>query len=214
MIDDNRTRDYALEDGPQKEAELTLGPWLLAGLACALFVICAVCFSAGYMMGRRNASPPGADKTSATDASLPSAPNATNASAKPEARGNAAVPAPAAVSEAAEDEEAGAGAAMPEAAPSPGASSVHPALPSENAPASAARGAAVNGWMVQIASVAHQEDADVLASALRRRGYAVVERRVSGDSLIHVQVGPFTNRADANAMAQRLLGDGYNAAVQ
>jgi len=68
--------------------------------------------------------------------------------------------------------------------------------------------------MVQIAAVAHPEDADVLTSALRRRGYAVVQRRVAGDNLIHVQVGPFVNRSDANAMAQRLLGDGYNAAVQ
>ena len=68
--------------------------------------------------------------------------------------------------------------------------------------------------MVQIAAVSHQEDADVLMSALRRRGYAVVERHVPGDNLFHVQVGPFATRAEAVAMAQRLLGDGYNAAVQ
>ncbi len=68
--------------------------------------------------------------------------------------------------------------------------------------------------MVQIAAVTHQEDADVLMSALRRRGYAVTARHGAGDSLIHVQVGPFASRAEAVAMAQRLLGDGYNAAVQ
>jgi cell division septation protein DedD len=213
MIGGNGTRDFALEDGPRKDAELTLGPWLLAGLACALFVVCAVCFSAGYMLGRHNASQQGVDKNSATNTPLASAPAAgTNISAKPEARGNAAAPAPAAVSEEAEDEEAGAGAATPAPTAAPG---VHPALPAESAPAAApAHAQPVNGWMVQIAAVAHQEDADVLASALRRRGYAVVERRVTGDGLIHVQVGPFVNRSDANAMAQRLLGDGYNAAVQ
>lgn len=212
MIGDNRTRDYALEDGPRKDAELTLGPWLLAGLACVLFLICAVCFSAGYMLGRHGAAQTGADKASATNTPLTSTPAAASVAAKPEARGNAAAAAPAAVSEEAEDEEAGAGAATP--APS-AAPAVHPALPAESVPAAApAHAQPVNGWMVQIAAVAHQEDADVLTSALRRRGYAVVQRHIASDSLIHVQVGPFTNRADANSMAQRLLGDGYNAAVQ
>jgi cell division septation protein DedD len=70
------------------------------------------------------------------------------------------------------------------------------------------------GLMVQIAAVSHAEDASVLVAALRRRGYAVTARREPADSLIHVQVGPFANRNDANAMCQRLLGDGYNAIVQ
>jgi cell division septation protein DedD len=50
--------------------------------------------------------------------------------------------------------------------------------------------------------------------ALRRRGYAVAARQEPGDGLIHVQVGPFNNRNDANIMCQRLLGDGYNASVR
>jgi cell division septation protein DedD len=49
--------------------------------------------------------------------------------------------------------------------------------------------------------------------ALRKRGYAVTARRATEDELIHVQVGPFASRADANAMSQRLLSDGYNAVV-
>jgi cell division septation protein DedD len=68
--------------------------------------------------------------------------------------------------------------------------------------------------MVQIAAVSHAEDAEVLVGALRRRGYAVTARRESADGLIHVQVGPFNNRNDANIMCQRLLGDGYNASVR
>ncbi len=67
---------------------------------------------------------------------------------------------------------------------------------------------------VQIAAVSHQEDADVLISALKRRGYSVVGRPGESDRLIHVQVGPFANRKDADAMRQRLLGDGYNAIVK
>ncbi len=73
-------------------------------------------------------------------------------------------------------------------------------------------GAAVN--YVQIAAVSHQEDADVLLSALKRRGYAVFERPGDTDKLIHVQVGPFATKKDADAMRQKLLGDGYNAIVK
>ena len=67
--------------------------------------------------------------------------------------------------------------------------------------------------MVQVAAVSHPEDANVLMAALRRHGYAVTARREPGDGLIHVQIGPFSNRNEANAMSQRLLGDGYNANV-
>jgi cell division septation protein DedD len=68
--------------------------------------------------------------------------------------------------------------------------------------------------MVQVAAVSHQEDAEVLVSALRKRGYAVSVRRQPSDSLLHVQIGPFTNHNDAYIMRQKLLSDGYNAIVQ
>ncbi|MHB1022816.1 MAG: SPOR domain-containing protein [Acidobacteriaceae bacterium] len=68
--------------------------------------------------------------------------------------------------------------------------------------------------MVQIAAVSHQEDANVLLSALRKRGYNVMAKPDLTDNLIHVQVGPFANRAEANAMRQKLLADGYNAIIK
>jgi cell division septation protein DedD len=68
--------------------------------------------------------------------------------------------------------------------------------------------------MVQIAAVSHAEDAEVLVNALRKRGFAVVARRDAADGLIHVRIGPFANRNDANATRQKLLNDGYNAIVQ
>jgi cell division protein FtsN len=69
-------------------------------------------------------------------------------------------------------------------------------------------------WMVQIAAVSHPEDADVLVSALRKKGYAVSVHRDPLDTLIHVHVGPFATHNDAAAMRQKLLNDGYNAIVQ
>ena len=68
--------------------------------------------------------------------------------------------------------------------------------------------------MVQVAAVSHEEDADVLMNALRRRGYAVTSQRFAGDGLIHVRIGPFATREEATRMARRLLDDGYNAIVQ
>jgi cell division septation protein DedD len=68
--------------------------------------------------------------------------------------------------------------------------------------------------MVQIAAVSHAEDAEVLVAALRRRGYPVTVRRELADNLIHVEIGPFVTRNDAEIMRQKLLSDGYNAIVQ
>jgi cell division septation protein DedD len=68
--------------------------------------------------------------------------------------------------------------------------------------------------MVQIAAVSHQEDADVLIGALRKRGYAVTATRDNTDGQFHVRIGPFTNRNDAYATRQKLLNDGYNAIAQ
>jgi len=68
--------------------------------------------------------------------------------------------------------------------------------------------------MVQIAAVSHQEDAEVLENALRKRGYAVTVRREPTDNMIHVRIGPFSSRAEANKWGQKLMSDGYNAIVQ
>jgi cell division septation protein DedD len=68
--------------------------------------------------------------------------------------------------------------------------------------------------MVQIATLSHEEDANVLVGALRRHGYAVSARRDSGDNLIHVRIGPFYSRDEANRWRQKLLNDGYNAMIQ
>jgi cell division septation protein DedD len=69
-------------------------------------------------------------------------------------------------------------------------------------------------FVVQIAAVRLPQDASVLVSALQKRGYRVAVRNEPQDSLLHVQVGPFSTRADAYNMRSRLLADGYNAVVK
>ena len=58
------------------------------------------------------------------------------------------------------------------------------------------------------------EDADVLVNALKHRGYNVAIRHEPQDKLLHVQIGPFPTKKDADAMKQRLQTDGYNAIVK
>jgi hypothetical protein len=68
--------------------------------------------------------------------------------------------------------------------------------------------------MVQIAAISRQEDAEVLAGALRKRGFNPSVHPGATDRLFHVQVGPFSDKAQAEAIKQRLLADGYNAIMK
>jgi cell division septation protein DedD len=90
-------------------------------------------------------------------------------------------------------------------------SKVQPALEPAGKKAQAAAPLAL---MVQVATLAHQEDADVLVQALRRRGYAVGANRDPADGMVHVRVGPFASRDVANQWRQKLQNDGYNAVVE
>jgi len=49
---------------------------------------------------------------------------------------------------------------------------------------------------------------------LQKKQYPVFIASVPGDSLFHVQVGPFSDPKDAEAMRARLAGEGYDAIVK
>jgi pilus assembly protein CpaC len=68
--------------------------------------------------------------------------------------------------------------------------------------------------MVEVMALSHASDADVMVAALKRRGYDVAVNQTSHDSLLHLDVGPFTNKQDAESMRQKLLNDGYNATMK
>jgi cell division septation protein DedD len=69
-------------------------------------------------------------------------------------------------------------------------------------------------YMVQIAAVRSPQDANILVGALQQRGFHAVVRHEPQDQLLHVQVGPFSTRAQAFDMRSKLLADGYNAMVK
>jgi len=68
--------------------------------------------------------------------------------------------------------------------------------------------------MVEIMALSHASDADLMVAALKRRGYDVAVSHTSQDSLLHLAVGPFTNKQDAESMRQKLVSDGYNATMK
>jgi cell division septation protein DedD len=63
-------------------------------------------------------------------------------------------------------------------------------------------------------ALSHDSDADAMLAALKRQGYEPTVNRAQQDSLLHIDVGPFANRADAESMRQRLLHDGYDAVIR
>ncbi len=81
---------------------------------------------------------------------------------------------------------------------------------------SESKGAIAQGgsFTVQVAAVRHQEDAEALLGALRKKEYPVFLASAASDSLFHVQVGPFLSQKEAETMRARLSGDGYNAILK
>jgi DedD protein len=85
---------------------------------------------------------------------------------------------------------------------------------SNNVPTPDLNGAGQN-IMVQVAAVTKQEDAEALVNALRKKNYPVFMMGSTGtDKLFHIQVGPFAELKEAEAMKSKLVGDGYNAIVK
>ena len=236
-------RGYFHEDEPEPErprrdTELTLGAGAVLGLVSALLLVCGLCFAAGYTMGH-HASAPSAATNGPTPAPDQEPLQANGSIPKPSASAQPAAPAPQtgdsptnpdpgtpAPGENPTTTEQNPGASEPGATPtgSPATkapSSVKPAQPAAGSTAPATQAPNVHTalpssvqWMVQIAAVANPQDADVLVTALRKRGYSVTAKREPADGLIHVRIGPFNSHDEANRWRDKLLGDGYNAVVQ
>ena len=226
-----------IDDEEEKtDSEITLNATTLLGIFFGLVLVCGVFFGFGYSIGRRGtdtagATTPTASSTpedtptpSAAHAPKPSAMDSLQAAESDQQDANAVTEPVDAGAEATSSTKPSAPHAKqavltPVVAPKPSpaaanAPEIKPAsLPIDSAstPAPASGAAAI---MVQIAAVTHQEDANVLVSALRQRGYSVSVRNEPQDKLLHVQVGPFASRDTAKAMRSRLQADGYNAILK
>ena len=197
----------------QQDTEITLGTGKLLGMFFLLVVVCAAFFTMGYMLGR-SSNPASASTTIVS--SVPTA-NA-NTGIKPSANGNkttdsAGCPAgsPNCVAASYAPQTSTESSTTPASSPAKATDTAPPS--SDNAPE--IKAVPSGSYMVQVAAVSKQEDADILVNALRKKQYPVfVVANSPTDALYHVQVGPFADAKDAEAMRSRLAGDGYNAIVK
>lgn len=198
----------------QQDTEIVLGTGKLLAIFFVLVGICGTFFGLGYALGRNSGpmalqsgtsaavNPSGSKSgagvtvssprivvTSAPDVNQTAQPEPTpSTQSPPSSQGNSANPQPAPFTTTA----------------------------NTNSPATSEPEAVPGGNItVQVAAVTKQEDADVLVAALRKKNYPVfVAPGTSVDNLYHVQVGPFAEMKDAEAIKSKLAGDGYNAIVK
>lgn len=199
-----------------QDTEITLGTGRLMGLFFGLVVVCALFFGFGYTLGHGSAKQAGS--IMAQEGTAP----ATMASAgnKPGATGKAAAEKPADCTTAGTDCSASAGqqdsnnmtfykSVEQKDAPTQLEEQAKTTAP-EMKGAPLAGSSIGSGYMVQVAAVSKKEDADLLKSALQGKQYPVVITSLPNDKLFHVQVGPFADMKEAEAMKSRLTNDGYN----
>lgn len=206
--------------GASQDTEITLGTGKLLGIFFLLAAICGAFFTMGYLFGRGSTPAPASTTVVST---VPSSPG--NASSKPSASASKsadvnascaadaancastnATPDPSTTNPGTTQAPASAPTLLPVKTSADGGSA---ASPVDVRPAS-------NGtYMVQVAAVSRQEDAEILVNALRKKQYPVlIVGNGPGDSLFHVQVGPFSDPKEAEVMRSRLAADGYNAIVK
>src|SRR6185312_11999661 len=194
-----QVRSRLLDDlDDTRDREITLGTGKLLGIFFGLTIICAVFFTMGYLLGKSTANGGRTEIVGTT-------PNSGSSAGKPSAVNKVPdVPLPSPSPDAAAQQSN-----------TPAANTAPAVAQATTAPAVTEIKSNLNGtYTVQVAAVSKQEDADILASALRRKQYPVFIASATADALFHVQVGPFSTQQDAESTRNRLSADGYNAIVK
>jgi DedD protein len=222
------SRSNDIEDDQEygeRDREISLGTSFIIGLFFALVLICAIFFAFGYSLGRRSALPA---------SGVPDSAVATGTSSKPASGTLAAQSVPASSSRQASDNADSSADSDSAAKDEQVSTTENPVITTTKAPSAVvlptkpatrpspvskpvAAPAATPGVslpIVQVAAISRQGDADMLLSALKRKGYNAAVHQVPQDKLFHIQIGPFATKKDAEAMRQRLISDGYNAIVK
>ena len=226
-------KERRLADAPRRavgaDTEIALGTRSLLAIFFGLVLICSIFFGLGYSVGRA-----GGSRAASEPSTAPPVPDSHLSKPSP---GQALTP----VETPSTTTSGGDGAASGTdgtGAPQPGSAETRPAVTApasspSSTPTSAAQppaktaatspaakpaivqpAAVATRFMVQVAAVRVPQDAEILVDALKKHGYTAVVRNEPQDQLLHVQLGPFTTRADATAMRAKLLTDGYNAVLK
>jgi DedD protein len=202
----------------QQDTEITLGTGRMLAIFFTFVLVCAFFFSIGFSLGRRT--------TITGSLGIAHAGNPATIVRPSAAKNDAPQPAPQSGDfsfyKAVAEKNANA-ALAPQDSKTPAAAATtttstaatSTAEPSKTATDAATAAPSSAGYYVQVAAVSRQEDAEALVEALKKKQYpAFTANNSTGDKFYHVQVGPYTEPKDAEAMRARLIGDGYNPIVK
>jgi DedD protein len=208
------TQMSAKEADELRDTEITLSTGKLLGIFFALAIVCGVFFTMGYLLGKSTSAGGRTEIVATVPSSSAGKPYAGNKT--PEAVTQTCPPgspncAPVSSST---DNTPAAKASDQASTAQPSSGSKTPDQSTGQSTSADVKSGAASSFMVQVAAVSKQEDAEILVTALRKKQYPVFIANAAGDPLFHVQVGPFSDRKDAEAMRTRLSGDGYNAIVK
>jgi DedD protein len=183
-----------------QDTEITLGTGKMLAFFFGLVALCAVFFGMGFTLGK-NANQPAAGDLSPTPMASsnvrPSAVKSTSSTPASDLTFYKTV-------------EQKDGAARLAAKDGSGDTSNANASPDSKPAADPIVPPPLNGYYVQVAAVSKQEDAEALASALKKKQYAAFVNNAPPDKLFHVRVGPYADIKDAEATRAKLVSDGYN----
>jgi cell division protein FtsN len=202
----------------QQDTEITLGTGRMLAIFFTFVLVCAFFFSIGFSLGRRTTIA-GAGSLGIAHAGTPATIVRPSA-----AKTDAPQPTPQSGDfsfyKAVGEKNANAALAPQDSKTPASAATAATTTPSAEALSKAATDAATaapasTGYYVQVAAVSRQEDAESLVEALKKKQYpAFSANNPTADKFYHVQVGPYTELKDAEAMRARLIGDGYNPIVK
>jgi DedD protein len=208
----------------QQDTEITLGTGRMLTIFFALVLVCALFFSLGFSLGKKTSQAVGnslLNAASGTPAVVvrPSAVKSNSAQTQSgdfsfykavgEKTTDAALtPQDGKGQSSSTDATASTTQSSPKANADSGGSAA-------TTPTASAAGSYSGTYYVQVAAVSRQEDAESLVEALKKKQYpALAANNASVDKFYHVQVGPYGDLKEAEAMRARLIGDGYNPIVK
>jgi DedD protein len=181
-----------------QDTEITLGTGKMLALFFGLVAICAVFFGVGFSLGRSSVRVMSPDFPAATSVTTggprPAAIKTASATPQPDMTFYKTV-------QGKDDNN------------QPPPHEISTPSPETTSPATTADPAVTppsNGYYVQVAAVTKAEDADALVDALKKKQYPAFSTNTPTDKLIHVQVGPYADIKEAEAMRAKLVSDGYN----
>jgi DedD protein len=195
-----------------QDTEITLGTGRMLAIFFTFVLVCAFFFAIGFSLGRRTTG-------SGIGSALASTGNAPTTIVRPSATKNDPPKPASQTGDLGFYDAVGQKTANTELTPSQpkvgipvATASANAAKLTSDAPPSASPG---TGYFVQVAAVRRQEDADSLVEALKKKQYpAFTTNNPALDKFFRVQVGPFAELKDAEAMRARLVSDGYNPIVK